>query len=288
MIPTIEQVIEEYRRVALVQRMKTGSPSENSVSNVINGVKIVCKAAEITTEEPVTILTRQLLDRALASFMSWGVSRLTAQARMWQLRSLFSRWSLQYYKDSGWEIPIIEIPAFRAKVPRYIRPSEDMLKKVKGWYYTLEGEDWFVATMMLEFAMRNGDILRLNESNFIQKDGKPHLRYVPHKTELSSSRVVCWPIHEDIWKKLEEMGGIRRIEISSGSFERVNKAMRQIGFKGAKAAYELRKICIDHIYQRFGAEMAVSISGDDIRTISRYYADPSQPNVGIVRVAAMI
>ena len=60
------------------------------------------------------------------------------------------------------------------------------------------------------------------------------------------------------------------------------------GFSGSKASYELRKICIDHIYQRFGAEKAVSISGDDIRTISRYYADPAQPNIGSVRVMDLI
>ena len=46
-------------------------------------------------------------------------------------------------------------------------------------------------------------------------------------------------------------------------------------FSGSKGAYELRKICIDHVYQRFGAEMASAISGDDIRTVTRYYADPA-------------
>jgi hypothetical protein len=50
----------------------------------------------------------------------------------------------------------------------------------------------------------------------------------------------------------------------------------------------LRKICIDHIYQKFGAEMAVSISGDDIKTITKYYADPAQPNIGAVRVLDLL
>ena len=40
---------------------------------------------------------------------------------------------------------------------------------------------------------------------------------------------------------------------------------------------------IDHVYQKYGAEMAVSISGDDIKTISHYYADPAQP----VSIAAL-
>ena len=37
-----------------------------------------------------------------------------------------------------------------------------------------------------------------------------------------------------------------------------------------------------------GAEMASSISGDDIRTVTRYYADPSQVHVENVRIADMI
>ena len=36
------------------------------------------------------------------------------------------------------------------------------------------------------------------------------------------------------------------------------------------------------------AEMASSISGDDIRTMMRYYADPSQPNIGSVRILDLL
>lgn len=75
-------------------------------------------------------------------------------------------------------------------------------------------EHWFAATMMLEFAMRNGDVLRLKDENFvtrspecIKSDGdssvcgnaaKHYLSYTPHKTALSSGRRVYWPIHDDI------------------------------------------------------------------------------------------
>ena len=34
--------------------------------------------------------------------------------------------------------------------------------------------------------------------------------------------------------------------------------------------------------------MAVSISGDDIRTITKYYADPAQPNLGAVRIVDLL
>lgn len=40
-----------------------------------------------------------------------------------------------------------------------------------------------------------------------------------------------------------------------------------------KASYELRKMCVDRIYHKFGAEMASAISGDDIRTLTYFYAD---------------
>ena len=59
-------------------------------------------------------------------------------------------------------------------------------------------------------------------------------------------------------------------------------------FTGSKGCYELRKICIDHIYQKYGVEMASSISGDDIRTVMRYYADPSAVHVENVRVVDLL
>jgi len=34
--------------------------------------------------------------------------------------------------------------------------------------------------------------------------------------------------------------------------------------------------------------MAVSISGDDIKTIIKYYADPAQPNIGALRVIDLL
>ena len=70
--------------------------------------------------------------------------------------------------------------------------------------------------------------------------------------------------------------------------DEINADLRRLGFHGQKAAYELRKICSDHVYQKYGVEIAVSISGDDIRTISRSYADPAQPNMGAVRIVDLL
>ncbi len=284
MIPTIEEVMQCYQVIAQIERAKTGCPCERTVRNVIQGTRNVCDAAGIKLNNKIDALTRKSLDWALAAFMRRGITRLSAWSYVCQLRGLFARWCLPYYNDAGWVVPPLKMPIVKVTPPRYIRPSAEILRRVKNWYMLQRGEYWFAATMMLEFAMRNGDILRLKDVNFIETKGGNFLSYTPHKTELSSGRRVYWPIHNDIWQKFNEYGRLAGLDVTKETFERINRNLRVIGFCGSKASYELRKICIDHIYQNFGAEMAVSISGDDIRTISRYYADPARPNIGSKRI----
>ena len=136
--------------------------------------------------------------------------------------------------------------------------------------------------------MSNGDVLRLKSENFVEKDSRHYLSYTPHKTELSSGRCVYWLIHETIWKRFSDYGGLDGLDVTDETFDDLNRDLRSLGFRGHKGAYELRKICIDHVYQKYGAEMAVSLSGDDIKTISRYYADPAQPNIGSVRIVDLL
>lgn len=299
MIPTIEQVMKCYRVVAQAERMKTGRPSEGTVENSLRGARMVCEAAGIALTSPVAVLTRQAVDAALVAFVDRGLTRITAWSYVGQLRAVFARWCRPYYKDAGWDLSPLEIPSFRAQAPRYMRPSSEMLIRVKAWYGKLTGEHWFAATMMLEFAMRNGDVLRLTKDNFVarevdveggggQRMVKHFLSYVPHKTALSSGRHVYWPIHDAIWRRIEDCGGLDCLDVTDEIFDDLNRSLRALGFRGQKGAYELRKICIDHVYQKYGAEMAVSISGDDIKTITRYYADPAQPNIGAVRIVDLL
>jgi len=297
MIPTIQEVMKCYSIIAQAERMKTGRPGEKTVVNVLNGTESVCKAAGIPLTARVDALTRRRFDMALATFMQRGLTRITAWSYVCQLRGVFAKWALPYYKDAGWEIPSFELPSFRANAPRYVRPSVELIERVKAWYATLKGEHWFAATMMLEFAVRNGDVMRLKDENFVTRsvetaDGERevshYLCYTPHKTELSSGRRVFWPIHDEIWQAFGGYGGLSTLDVTDETFADLNADMRSLGFHGSKASYELRKICIDHIYQKFGAEMAVSISGDDIKTIIKYYADPAQPNIGAMRVIDLL
>ena len=288
MIPTIEQVMKCYQIIAQTERMKTGRPGEDTVANALRGTVNICRSAHIELTSPVTSLTRKKIDIALATFVERGLTRISAWSYVWQLKSVFAKWCMPYYKDAGWEIPPLDLPSFRAKAPHYVRPSGEMLSRVKAWYKKQTGEHWFAATMMLEFAMRNSDVLRLKDANFVENDSGHYLSYTPHKTELSSGRRVYWPIHDDIWEKFMEYGGLSGLDVTDQTFSDINYDLRALGFRGTKGAYELRKICIDHVYQKFGAEMAVSISGDEIRTISKYYADPAQPNLGTIRILDLI
>lgn len=339
MMPTIKQVIQYYQIISQAERMKSGRPGVATVNNAVWGAQLVCRAAGIPLEASVDRLTRRALDMALVTFLQQGHARISAWSYVCQLRAVFAKWTHAYYEDCGWEIPPLALPVFHANPPRYVRPSFDALRNVKSWYQQLEREafaqraesptaesavhsrrylndhakerEWLAVTLMLEFAMRNGDILRLTPANFIVRELKEggdtsegavsesvvrhFLFYTPHKTALSSRRQVCWPIHPDIWARLgplvtdgdkPESALLRTLD--SGVFERINRAMRRLGFRGGKGAYELRKICVDHVYQKFGAERATAISGDDIKTVTRYYADPSAVTVVGIRIVDLL
>lgn len=305
-IPTMNRMVKVYADSAKVERLKCGRPGVRTVRNTICGVRIFLNwlnarrvslgYERIGFDEDfplVSIIKPALIHQYLADLLGQGIKPVTALSYVNQLRQLFSKWVRPYYEDRGWKIP--QFPPFgsRPKSPRYQRPSPELLAKVKTWYRGLGKRVtadplWFAATMMLEFAMRNGDIMRLKPANFVNANGRIYLNYTPHKTEHSSGRIVRWPVHADIWAKLAPDGVLSLPELDDEVFPELNRQMRSLGFTGTKGAYELRKICVDHVYQKFGAEMAVSISGDDIKTICHYYADPSQPNIGDVRVSDFI
>ena len=296
--PTLTQMEKVYYVAAAVERMKCGRPGENTVENTRLGVRAFRRwlnerrealgYARIGFDEDfprVSIVKPQLIHRYLADLLTAGTKPLTAMTYVAQLRQLFAKWIRPYYEDRDWKIPPFPSLGGRPAAPRYVRPAPDLLAKVKRWYENLVPDSiWLAATMMLEFGMRNGDILRLRRENFVEREGRVYLNYTPHKTACSSRREVRWPVHADLWRRLRDAA----FGFDESVFVELNRQMRALGFTGTKGAYELRKICIDHVYQKYGAEMAVSISGDDIKTIIRYYADPSQPNIGDVRIVSLL
>lgn len=299
----MNKMVKVYLESATVERLKCGKPNEGTVKNTLVGYRKFIQwmnerrqrqgheRKALDDDFPlVSIIKPHLIHSYLADLLRQGTKPITAISYLYQLRQLFAKWVLPYYEDHSWKIP--QFPSFgnRPKAPRYNRPGADILAKVKEWYFSLPlGELWFVTTMMLEFAMRNSDIMRLKRKNFVEREGRVYLNYTPHKTEHSSGRMVKWPVHPTIWDQISSiLVGDDLPELDDDVFDELNLKMRSMGFTGTKGAYELRKICVDHVYQRFGAEMAVSISGDDIRTIMHYYADPAQPNIDNIRVTDLL
>lgn len=313
--PTITKMVKVYVEAAAVERLKCGKPNERTVRNTLAGVRNFRRWLNARRESLgyryigfdedfplVSIIKPQLIHSYLADLLKQKVKPVTAMSYLTQFQQLFARWVHPYYEDRGWKVPPFPTFGKRPKAPRYNRPSKEQLLKVKSWYESIDNSQryearyslvpgdqlWFAATMMLEFAMRNSDINRLTRQNFVEYEGRHFLNYTPHKTQHSSGRMVKWPIHQKIWDRLTERGELYLPELSEDVFDALNRQMRSLGFTGTKGAYELRKICIDHVYQKFGAERAVSVSGDDIKTITHYYADPAQPNIGDLRITDLL
>ena len=311
-VPTIKMVLETYPKFAAIERMRMEKPCEKTVDSSVSGTRRLCEIGGISLDEPITVLNRKRLERILDTARCSGLKPISLWSYLYSLRKLFAKWTQRYYADRKWAVPQLEMPSCRRQSPRYVRPDTAILAKVKAWYGGLEGRndprEWVLATLMLEFAMRNGDAERLRWSDFRVRDGRAVLCYTPHKTRLSSGRTVAWPVHPDIWDRLcaYHDGGIPRnkrkgwarnedrdaqlvVPCARDVYVRLNRELRTGKiFTGSKGCYELRKICIDHVYQKFGAEMASSISGDDIRTVMRYYADPSAVHVENVRVVDLL
>ena len=332
-IPTIKVVLETYPKFAAIERMRMEKPCEKTVESAVSGTRRLCEIGGISLDEPITVFNRKQLERILDLARLSELKPISVWSYLYSLRKLFAKWTHRYYADKKWTLPQLEMPSCQRQSPRYIRPDTTILAKVKAWYRGLEARsdqrEWILATLMLEFAMRNGDAERLRWSDFRparqcnhgadqneitvrmkSNDGNARmvLCYTPHKTRLSSGRVVAWPVHPDIWTRLcayHDGGRFRNkrngwaknesrdaplvVPCARDVYVRLNRELRTSKiFTGSKGCYELRKICIDHIYQKFGAEMASSISGDDIRTVMRYYADPSAVSVEGVRVVDLL
>ena len=310
--PSISAVLEKYKKIAGIQRLRTGKPEPKTVDNAIGSVRRLCELGSINLDEPINVFTEKKLTRILDSAIAAKLKAVTIWSYLHAVQAVTARWTRAYYADMHWSIPTIELPSCTKQIQRYVRPDKAILSKVKEWYVGLithdDKREWVAATLMIELAMRNGDVGRLRWADFRERDGGIFLCYTPHKTAHSSQRHVCWPVHPDIWRQFSEYreagapkykramwekNEVRNAQLvvpcANDVFARLNKDLRTRKiFTGAKGCYELRKICVDHIYQKFGAEMASSISGDDIRTMMRYYADPSQPNVGNIRIVDLL
>lgn len=300
--PSIETALNVYEVAARTERVKTGGkPCERTEKTVIATTRLIARTLGIKESASIDTLTRKALTEFAVKQIENNVSRLSVLTYFEKLKSLGAKWTEDYYADRKLKTPKFSAPVIHCQPKRYRRPSEKTRKAVLKWYQSLDCEyddlKWGIVTMMIEFAMRNGDIGRLTWGNFKETESGTILEYVPHKTSLSSARRVVANVPLEIWDRLRNLKDKDGVNDDTPVFKRLGvsrvmpeiaRQMRSFGFTGSKSTYELRKLCIDTTYRHFGAEAASAISGDDIRTVTKYYADSSICNFGNVRISELM
>lgn len=113
------------------------------------------------------------------------------------------------------------------------------------------------------------------------------LCYTPHKTANRSGARVCWPLSAEMARRVAKVAKMLDIDEDVAFINSprsvailVNEELRKFPEldEREKASYELRKMCVDKIFHKFGVELASAISGDDIRTLTYFYADTAHVN----------
>ena len=291
-IPSFAKLLELYENAAAAERLKSGSPEQRTIDTAIQYFKYLVEGCGFKLSEPCTRLKLPDIDAYMVKTIRRGATPTTAYAYASSCKSVTARWSLAYYEREGYEIQPYKMPIIKnRRPPRYERPSQETLDAVEAWYRSLWRENgmsarncrmWFFATMMLRFAVRNGDVGRLTPRDFVERDGTVRLCYTPHKTANRSQARVCWPLSAEMVRRIKKVAKILDVEddvvfINSPRSVAilVNDELRKIPelAEREKASYELRKMCVDKVFHEFGVEMAAAISGDDIRTLTYFYTD---------------
>jgi len=285
-IPGFGDIIQAYIEIADLEYRTNGTPVPSTVQHNVLALRRVMRDAGLGDKDKITALTRSVLDGALAKMLADGAQVVSAFSNLNNIRGLWAKWCLERYRARGWHIEVPEFPTKRGKlhINTYRRPPEELRVKTMAWYKALEESEpmmWVACSMMLQFGMRNYDVACLEWSDIVREGDRWVLGYQPHKTRNSSGRRVHAVMSDGFYERLRKAGGKGELvlEGAEGVFDRVNVQMRELGWKPPeyfKGAYELRKMCIDRIYRDYGAEAAVQVSGDDIKTVCRYYADPSR------------
>jgi integrase len=305
---TIKDFIEEYRTAAKSQYASHGAPRPATVEINVGALLIVIHAAGLTEVDRVDRIERNTIQKYIDSRCSGGSdrARISAWSTVAHARSCFARWALDKYQQAGLKIPTSSgwpIPPKNKLLLAYERPQAELTDKTMAWYNQLETSNppmWAAVTLMLQLAMRPISAANMTWDNFQNINGRWVVRYIPSKTEgrTKRPRPVIWPLHGDLYERLRKAGGPVYVVKGANLYQRyayyvreINKELREIGWERQryqKACYELRKLCVDTVFNSMGAERASQISGDNISTVLNYYADPNKSGFDGINISKII
>ena len=307
--PTPERLAEVYRSAAAAEYAKHEQPRPATVRNNVLAFLALAKdiGAERTDGMTAAAVEAWVAARCVADKDGGGMERkrVSAWSTLNQAKSLWARWTAPYYERENVFLPAClgkwPVPKLSGRTSKYERPPEELRRATFAWYEGLEKSEpalWLACTLMTQFAMRPVDAAALRWADFERRaDGHLTLRYVPSKTRMSAERprTVRWPVDRALHGRMAAAGAAEHVLPGADAAARyalyireVNPQMRALGWareRWGKACYELRKMCIDAVYQRYGLERAVQISGDNPETVRDYYSDPNSDTIAPVDLA---
>lgn len=294
-VPSIEELWKIYEEEAWKRSRDPDyrKPSERSINSTEMAYWQCVAESKLDKSAAYTDLFETAKIKEMFEAFRKRMKGISAHTYVISLQRVTATWTIPKYRARGYDVKPPIMPDFgKAKAaPEYQQLSPELRAKIEKWYAGLKDDEdprlFLAASMTFQLAMRPNDVGRLTGENFKrQEDGYMHLVYKPHKTAESSNRRVDWPVAPALWNAIESLAGERMrkggllLPHWTNVYRRLNESMRtacDMDTTG-KAVYELRKLCIDTVYHRMGADYAVSLSGDRRETIERYYSDPYKIN----------
>ena len=291
-VPTIKVVKALY-----VKMHEAQATSHNRA--VITEVNRFCRLLGIPETASIETINYDSVERYVGMLNVRNVTKIGA---IWRMQCLVGRHERVAYRKAGLDVHPVDLPVLQDDSRAYRSATDERAIAILAWYRGLmfdkDGRRRIYAMMMLKYAMRNGDVLRLRWSNFHVVGSRWQLEYVPHKTERATAgrSVKIWLNPSDqvelmAWRASAADGEFviprkaRRAGLNALT-RQLNASIRAIGILGSKGLYELRKMCVDTVYHMHGAEAASAYSGDDFKTVKFHYADTSSMNLKGISDAA--
>jgi integrase len=300
-VPTWEKLEAVYLEIAADHFARTGRPKPYVAQKNAKILKTLLKQMGVTRTESMTLATVAKFDKWVtgrvldadeeaAAHKRYSCSRVISMAQ-----SCWAKWTRDYYRRRGLVIPanVDHWPQVDGFAPIYVLPAKGLREATDKGGQAMEENNpglWLAFALMRHHGMRPGDAARAEWAWFQPKDnGRYSLRFQPSKTKRSTKgRYVDQTISAAHWARLraawDKAGDGGACVVPGGEEKRlqaivdVNAAMRAFGWTTNKASYELRKLFVSEIYNRYGLTAAAAYSGDRDTTILYYYAAADPDN----------